>query len=150
MKIDFMKNGMEIYFTNYHVFIPYQSITAIKDVFVNINYRDYSIWNRRFTGENVEKYCSFNICLNDSKKVEILFKEDIKSFPRLPDYENWSFWKRILFSGLNHEGLSKEANDWLNDKEKDMKESIEKLNVLRNEVIKHFNEWKGEKYENNF
>jgi len=142
MKIDFMKNGMEVYFHEVKKFIPYQAISCINDVSIKTNYKNYDILLGKFTGKNVEKYVSFKIKLNNNEEVEIFIENDIKSFPRLPNYENWPFWKTFLISGLNREGASKEADEWLNDKERDMKKCIENLNNIRNDIIDHFNLWR--------
>lgn len=142
MKIDFMKNGMEIRLNDYRKFIPYNAIVSINSVKVRVNYTNHDWLMQRFVGNDVEKYCSFFIVLGENLKEEIYLKKDIKRFPRLPDYSTWSFWKRFWVSGLNREGLSEEANDWLyHDVLKDMDEPIANCNALRDEIIKKFNEW---------
>ena len=142
MKIDFMKNGMEIHFNDYRKFIPYQAIVSINDVKVRVNYANHDWLMQRFVGNDVEKYCSFFIIFGENLKEEIYLKKDIKRFPRLPDYSKWSAWKRFWLSGLNRAGLSSGANDWLyHDVLKDMDEPIVNCNTLRDEIIKKFNEW---------
>ena len=149
MKIDFMKNGMEIHLNDYRKFIPYQAIVSINNVKVRVNYANHDWFMQRFTEDNVEKYCSFFIILGDKLDEEIYLKKDIKRFPRLPDYSNWSAWKRFWVSGLNREGLSKEANDWLyHDVNKDMEEPLANCNALRDKIIEKFNEWNASNGKN--
>lgn len=146
MKLEFFKNGFEIHYTSknnkkWKEFIPFQAITSIGDVEVKVNYTNYDILLRQYTGEFVEKYCLFSI-FTDKREIKIYLYRDKKSFPRISDeVKNWSVWKRFLFSGTNKEGLSEEANDWLYDYEKDMDEPIKHLTEVRDELIKHFNEW---------
>lgn len=147
MKIEFFKNGMEIYCETDHVFVAYHAIKTIDSIFVHTNYINFDYFTNRFIGDKVEKYCSFKINLIDNDKIEICEQKDIKSFPsRLPK-EKVSFWKRLFGLDVNKKGISKEAQEWLNDKKRDMKHSIENLNKTRNLIIKHFNNW-SEKNEN--
>lgn len=141
MKIDFLKNGMEIHYENYKQFVPYHAIARIDDVEVRTNYRDFVLLAGRFTGDYVMKNCIFDIQLLNGEKISIYDKNDTKSFPRLPDYSSWPMWKRILISGTNREGLSDDAAEWLKDKKRDMENSIEKMTELRNEIIENFNKW---------
>lgn len=145
MKFEFMKNGFEIVRTDenktWKEFIPYHAITSIDDIEIKINYADYDSLFNKFVGKYVEKYCSFSI-FTGKRKIQILILKDRKRFPRISEkFRKLPFWKRFLFADTNNEGISKDAENWLYDYEKDMEEPIKHLTEIRNDLIKHFNEW---------
>ena len=143
MKIQYLKNGIQ--FNGHHdtCFVPYYSINRITKVSIFRNMINFDWLTDRYTGEFVEKYCSFEVVLNTNYKIEVFLEEDIKKFPRKFNIsKNWPWWKKIFVSETNKNGLSEEAAEWLNNKEKNMEEAVKNLTKIREELIEHINNWK--------
>lgn len=140
MKIKYLKNGFDI---EKDKFIAFQSIVSIDEVRIFTNYVNYDILGEGWTGENVSKYCSFNINLSNGKYIEFMIDDNIKYFPRVSDeYKKMNFFKR-LFKYQLERGCSKEAKEWLNTPFHDMKEIFDETVKVRKQLIKKFNEWKN-------
>ena len=137
----FLKNGFELIHENNGCneqrFVPYQAISLIDEVKIKICKENYDYLSRTFYGDYVAKRCSFFIRLNNQQNLEIFFQEDIKKFP-ISSNKSFIFKKNI----------SKEAQNWLNDKG-NMKEPFIHISNFRDKLVEKFNNWKkGENNEN--
>ena len=139
-----MKNGFEVSKDNWKQFIPYQAISSISSVKIIESDENYCIERRSYIGDNVCKIAGFTVALNNKSELFIHKESSKKYFPR--------FSKRytileILFSPKISCGLDEYSRNWLNHFEWDMEESLIEMKDMRNDLIDHFNKWKGFKNE---
>lgn len=144
MEIVFLKNGIEIiYSDNEKLFVAYQAIVKISDVYIDIDNSNIDYFSDYYFGDNVGKYAAFRIYLSNKQIITVVLKDGFKYFRRYDENEMLKLpWlKRIFLCDLNKQGLDKKAEEWLLNKSLDMYEIVEKTKNVREDLVKHFNEW---------
>lgn len=150
LKVKYIQNGFMIYYTYddkndnkiYSKFIPYQAITMIGEIKHSTLGEKYDILLGKYCGELIYSFYSFDIYLNNNDKISLSIINDRKSFPRLgKNYNKLSFLKKFFFEFLSDNGISKETKKWMKNEE-NIKDTYKNISNFRNELIKHFSEWK--------
>ena len=127
---EFYKKGFDVMKGDEIIcYIPYYSISKIKPVHIEINYKNYDYLFERFTGENVSKYCYFEIILTNGDIVTIY--SNLCEFARLDKKS----WKTIFY----REGLCESAKKFLNDKKFLMNFYYVEMNEIREKLIEQIN-----------
>lgn len=145
MEINFLNNGIDfIYSNNRKLFIAYQAIVKISDVYIGIDDSEYDWMLDRYFGEKIGKYAYLEIYLSNKQKINVILDDSYKWFRRYDKNEvaKLSFWKRIFMQDLSKEGLDNKAKEWLENKSMDMYEPVAKTKELREKIIENFNNWK--------
>lgn len=147
MEIVYLKNGIEIiYSDNEKLFVAYQAIVKISDVYIDIDNSNIDFFSDYYSGDNVGKYAAFRIYLSNKQIITVVLNDGFKYFRRYDKNEMLKLpWlKRIFLCDLNKQGLDKKAENWLLNKSLDMYEIVGKTKVVREDLVKHFNEWNKE------
>lgn len=147
MEIVYLKNGIEIiYSDNEKLFVAYQAIVKISDVYIDIDNSNIDFFSDYYFGDNVGKYAAFRIYLSNKQIITVVLNDGFKYFRRYDENEMLKLpWlKRIFRCDLNKQGLDKKAENWLLNKPLDMYEIVGKTKTVREDLVKHFNEWNKE------
>ncbi len=141
--IKYLPNGFEVTWSSgKRLFVAYQSISQIGDVYVDISDENYDWLSRSYVGENIIKYCYFDVkIIGKDWSLQIVLDDNNAYFPR-NSKKAIGFWENFCRQFQEY-GISKEASDWIEDKENGMKEQIEKLKIVRNQMIENFNKWRN-------
>lgn len=145
MEINFLNNGIDfIYSNNRKLFVAYQAIVKISDVYIGIDDSEYDWMLDRYFGEKIGKYAYLEIHLSNKQKINVVLDDSYKWFRRYDKNEvaKLSFWKRMFMIDLSKEGLDNKAKEWLENKSMDMYEPVAKTKELREKIIENFNNWK--------
>lgn len=147
MEIVYLKNGIEIiYSDNEKLFVAYQAIVKISDVYIDIDNSNIDFFSDYYSGDNVGKYAAFRIYLSNKQIITVVLNDGFKYFRRYDKNEMLKLpWlKRIFLCDLNKQGLDKKAENWLLNKSLDMYEIVGKTKIVREDLVKYFNEWNKE------
>jgi hypothetical protein len=147
MEIVYLKNGIEIiYSDNEKLFVAYQAIVKISDVYIDIDNSNIDFFSVYYSGDNVGKYAAFRIYLSNKQTITVVLNDGFKYFRRYDKNEMLKLpWlKRIFLCDLNKQGLDKKAENWLLNKPLDMYEIVGKTKIVREDLVKYFNEWNKE------
>lgn len=146
-EIDFLKNGFDVSCINGNkVFITYQSISSISDVYIDYNTPNYDWFSDCYIDDKVGKYAYFVIRLLNGKNIKIVVDKAYKWFRRYDKeaFAKMSFFKRLFNSAVLEGQPDEVAAAWLKDEFLDMDEPIAESKKLRNVIIENFNNWKHE------
>ena len=147
-EIEFLKNGFDVSRINSNkVFISYQSIISISDVYIDDNTPNYDWLSECYIDDKVGKYAYFVIRLLNGQTIKIVADNAYKWFRRYDKeaFANMSFFKRWFNSDVLEGNPDEVAAAWLKDEFLDMDEPVAESQKLRNVIIENFNNWKQEK-----
>lgn len=147
-EIEFLKNGFDVSRINGNkVFIAYQSISSISDVYIDDNTPNYDWFSDYYIDDKVGKYAYFVIRLLNEQNIKIVTDNAYKWFRRYDKeaFAKMPFFKRWFNSDVLEGKPDEVAAAWLKDEFLDMDEPVAESQKLRNVIIENFNNWKQEK-----
>ena len=147
-EINFLKNGFDVSCINgKKVFIAYQSISKISDVYIDDNTPNYDWFSDCYIDDKVGKYAYFVIHLLNEQKIKIVVDKAYKWFRRYDKeaFAKMSFIKKWFNSDVLNGKPDEVAAAWLRDEFLDMDEAIAESKNMRELIIENFNNWKQEK-----
>lgn len=143
MKIDFLKNGIEIEKKNGDkYFIAYQSICSISPVKIGVDSENYDILNQRYFGDYITKFAYFLIKFINGDTFQVEPDNNFVNRLRITDKEESMGFLKYWFHTSEYEGCSKETFNWMKNKTEGMEDCVRLCEDCRKNVVEHFNEWK--------